>query len=124
MNIKVAIYEDNHSLRETLSYLIMGTDSLELTGAFPDCSTVMENCASTTPDVILMDIDMPGITGIEATAMIKARFPDINILIFTVFEDRDKVFKAMCAGATGYLLKKAGRNTCGLTMGLSLRQRI
>jgi DNA-binding NarL/FixJ family response regulator len=108
LNIKVAIYEDNHSLRETLSYLIMGTDSLELTGAFPDCSTVMENCASTTPDVILMDIDMPGITGIEATAMVKARFPDINILIFTVFEDRDKVFKAMCAGATGYLLKKAG----------------
>jgi DNA-binding NarL/FixJ family response regulator len=107
LSIKVAIYEDNHSLRETLSYLIMGTNTLELSGAYPDCSMVIENCASATPDVIMMDIDMPGISGIEATAMVKARFPEINILIFTVFEDRDKVFKAMCAGATGYLLKKA-----------------
>ncbi len=107
MIIRVAIFEDNEPLRESLSFLIMGSDKLELTGAWPDCSSVIDNCASTRPDVILMDIDMPGISGIEATAMIKSRFPDINILILTIFEDKTKVFDALCAGATGYLLKKS-----------------
>ena len=107
MNIKVAIYEDNDALRESLSFLVMGTETLELTGAYPDCSKVMDNCADSTPDVILMDIDMPGITGIEATAMVKAKFPGINIMILTIFEDASKVFEALCAGATGYMLKKS-----------------
>ncbi len=108
MMIKVAIYEDNDSLRKTLSHLIMGTESMELTGAWPDCSTVIQNCTDKTPDVILMDIDLPGISGIEATALVKHTFPESNILIFTVFEDRNRVFDALCAGATGYLLKKSG----------------
>jgi DNA-binding NarL/FixJ family response regulator len=107
MNIKVSIYEDNDALRESLSYLILGTRTLELTGAYPDCSTVMENCSTAKPDVILMDIDMPGISGIEATALIKALYPEINILILTIFEDKNKVFEALCAGATGYMLKKS-----------------
>ena len=107
MNIKVSIYEDNDALRETLSYLVLGTRTLELTGAYPDCSKVMENCVVAKPDVILMDIDMPGISGIEATAMIKATFPEINIMILTIFEDKNKVFDALCAGATGYMLKKS-----------------
>ncbi|MEI7491818.1 MAG: response regulator transcription factor [Bacteroidota bacterium] len=107
MSIKVAIYEDNDPLRKSLSHLIMGTESMEFYGAWPDCSSILENCSDQTPEVIIMDIDMPGITGIEATAMVKARFPEVNVLIFTVFEDRDKVFNALCAGATGYLLKKA-----------------
>ena len=108
MPVKVAIYEDNDPLRKSLSHLVMGTETMELCGAWPDCSMVMENCTCHKPDVILMDIDMPGINGIEATAMIKSQFPEINIMIFTVFEDRDKVFDALCAGATGYLLKKTG----------------
>jgi DNA-binding NarL/FixJ family response regulator len=107
MPIKVAIYEDNTSLRETLTFLVKGTESLELTGSYPDGSMVLENCRNAKPEVILMDIDMPGISGIEATRMIKAEFPEINILIFTIFEDSDKVFNALCAGATGYLLKKS-----------------
>ena len=107
MNIRVSIYEDNNDLRESLSYLVLGTATLELTGAYPDCSRVMENCIVAKPDVILMDIDMPGISGIEATAMIKAAFPEINILILTIFEDKNKVFEALCAGATGYMLKKS-----------------
>jgi two-component system, NarL family, response regulator LiaR len=106
--VKVSIYEDNDSLRKTLSHLILGTSSLELTGSWPDCSTVIENCRENPPDVILMDIDMPGISGIQATAMVKQNFPDTNVLIFTVFEDREKVFEALCAGATGYLLKRSG----------------
>ena len=107
MSIKVAIYEDNDPLRKSLSHLIMGTESMEFCGAWPDCSSILENCSDQTPEVIVMDIDMPGITGIEATALVKAKYPDVNVLIFTVFEDRDKVFNALCAGATGYLLKKA-----------------
>jgi two-component system, NarL family, response regulator LiaR len=107
MSIKVAVYEDNDALRESLSFLVMGTGTLDLTGAWPDCSTVLENCAEATPDVILMDIDMPGISGIEATALVKAKFPSINIMILTIFEDASKVFDALCAGATGYMLKKS-----------------
>jgi two-component system, NarL family, response regulator LiaR len=107
MPIKVSIYEDNDALRESLSYLVMGTGSLELLGAYPDCSTVIENCTALTPDVILMDIDMPGMNGIEATSLVKSRFPNINIMILTIFENENKVFDALCAGATGYLLKKS-----------------
>jgi two-component system, NarL family, response regulator LiaR len=107
MSIRVSIYEDNDDLRESLSYLVMGTGTFQLMGAYPDCSKVMENCVVAKPDVILMDIDMPGISGIEATAMIKATFPEINIMILTIFEDKNKVFDALCAGATAYMLKKS-----------------
>lgn len=107
MGIKVAVYEDNNALRESLGQLILGEESFELCGIYPDCSAVMENCFALKPDVILMDIDMPGITGIEATAQVKARFPGINIMMLTIYEDKDKVFNALCAGATGYLLKKS-----------------
>lgn len=106
-NIKVAVYEDNDALRETLSYLIMGTGHLELTGAYPNPASVLEHCKNAPPDIILMDIDMPLMTGIEATALVKSCFPDINILILTIFREKDKVFDALCAGATGYLLKKS-----------------
>ena len=107
MSLKVAVYEDNNALRESLSHLIMGTDALELCGSYPDCSSVINNCLANKPDVILMDIDMPGISGIEATAMVKEKFQDINVMMLTVYENRDKVFDALCAGATGYLLKKS-----------------
>ena len=107
MPIKVAIYEDNDSLRKSLSHLIMGTDTMELAGAYADCSTLQENFRDVKPDVVVMDIDMPGMSGIEASALIKAGFPDIQVLIYTVFNDRQKVFEALCAGATGYLLKKS-----------------
>jgi DNA-binding NarL/FixJ family response regulator len=107
MKIKVSVYEDNNALCDGLSHLILGTDSLVLCGAYSDCSSVIENCSTATPDIILMDIDMPGMSGIEATALVKARFPQINIMMLTVYEDRDKVFDALCAGATGYLLKKS-----------------
>ena len=105
--IRVSVYEDNNTLRESLSYLIMGTENMELCGAWSDCSQVIENCTLFKPEVILMDIDMPGISGIQATSMIKSVFPEIHILIFTVFEDETKVFDALCAGASGYLLKKS-----------------
>jgi len=103
----ISIYEDNDALRESLGDLIKATAGLVLCDAYPDCSGIMENCAEKKPDVILMDIDMPGMSGIEATALIKAKYPEINIMMLTVYEDREKVFDALCAGATGYLLKKS-----------------
>jgi DNA-binding NarL/FixJ family response regulator len=106
MPIKVAIYEDNNSLKESLGYLIMGTNNLELCGSYGDCMSVIENTSNQRPDVILMDIDLPQITGIEATIKIKEKFPEINIMMLTVYEEKDKIFEALCAGATGYLLKK------------------
>ena len=85
----------------------MGTETMELSGTYPDCSTLLQNFREAKPDVVVMDIDMPGINGIEATGMIKASFPEIQILIYTVFNDKQKVFEALCAGATGYILKKS-----------------
>lgn len=107
MDIKVAIYEDNDALRETLSHLIKGSGLLTFAGAYPDCRNILENCANDRPDVIVMDIEMPGCSGIEATQIVKDHFPEINVMMLTVFEDRDKIFDALRAGATGYLLKKS-----------------
>jgi len=106
MAIKVSIYEDNNTLRESLTYLIRGTAGFEFCSASPSAVEILEQCEEHQPDIILMDIDMPGITGIEATRLVKNKFPDINVMILTVFEDKEKIFEALCAGATGYLLKK------------------
>ena len=106
MAIKVSIYDDNISLLESLSYLIRGAEGFELCHAYGHAAEVLVHCEQLCPDVIIMDIDMPGISGIEATALVKKAFPEVNIMMFTVFEERDKIFDALCAGATGYLLKK------------------
>ncbi len=107
LDIKVAIYEDNDALRESLSHLIKGSGLLVFAGAYPDCHTILQNCEADMPDVIIMDIDLPGISGIDATLLVKDRYPDINVMMLTVFENRDKIFDALRAGATGYLLKKS-----------------
>ena len=106
MAIKVSIYEDNTALLESLSYLIQGTSDFHLCAAAANPVHIIENCKNECPDVILMDIDMPVMSGIEATLLVKNAFPDVNVMMFTVFEDKDKIFDALCAGATGYLLKK------------------
>lgn len=107
LEIKVAIYEDNEALRESLSFLVKGSGLLRFAGAYPDCRDILENCESEMPDVILMDIEMPYLSGIEATRLVKDKYPDINVMMLTVVEDREKIFDALRAGATGYLLKKA-----------------
>ena len=89
-----------------MSYLIRGAENLELCTAAPNAVHIIDDCRQSCPDVILMDIDMPELTGIEATRLVKAAFPDVNVMMLTVFEDKDKIFDALCAGATGYLLKK------------------
>jgi DNA-binding NarL/FixJ family response regulator len=106
LNIRVSVFDDNFALRESLYFLISGTPGFEVAGIYPDCSQVLEQLRQAPADVVLMDIDMPGVNGIEATALIKKSFHDINVLILTAYDDSDKVFSALQAGATGYLLKK------------------
>jgi len=105
MNLRVAVFEDNHPLREMLFQLINGTPEMSCVGAFPDAANLVRKIEQCTPEVILMDIDMPGISGIEAVSVIKEKFPAIQILMQTVFEDDAKIYASICAGASGYLLK-------------------
>ena len=106
LEIKVAIFEDNKPLRDSLAVLIAGSPGFACTGSFADGRKVLKDVESSEPDVVLMDIDMPGISGIEAVQIIKKQFPHIQILMQTVFDDDDKIFASICAGASGYLLKK------------------
>ena len=106
MEIKVAIFEDNKPLRESLQQLINNAEGMACTGAFPDANKLLRNMQLSNPDVVMMDINMPGLSGIEAVQVIKEKFPQVQILMETVFEDNDKIFAAICAGASGYLLKK------------------
>ena len=106
MEIKVAIFEDNKSLLESLKQLINGADGMTCTGAFADANKLVHNIQLANPDVVMMDINMPGISGIEAVKIIKEKFPNVHILMQTVFDDNDKIFAAICAGASGYMLKK------------------
>ena len=106
MEIKVAIFEDNKSLLESLKQLINGADGMTCTGAFADANKLVHNIQLANPDVVMMDINMPGISGIEAVKVIKEKFPNVYILMQTVFDDNDKIFAAICAGASGYMLKK------------------
>jgi len=105
MNVKVVIFEDRKPVREAISMLVSGTAGLELAGAFPDCSDLQRKIQRSQPDVILMDIEMPGMNGVEAVKVIRNEFPNITVVMQTVFEDDDKVFDAICSGASGYLLK-------------------
>ena len=103
--IKVVIFEDNRSLREGLAAMIGGTPGFECAGAFPNCNNLLKNISQTKPDVVLMDIEMPGINGIEPVSLIKEEYPEIKILMETIFDDDEKIFNSICAGAEGYILK-------------------
>lgn len=106
MPIRVSIYEDNTPLREALEILLKGTEAYCLVGSYGDCTHIEEELPHDRPDVILMDIDMPGRSGIEGSYIVKRLSPATEVLILTVFDEDEKVFEAICAGASGYLLKK------------------
>ena len=106
MPIKVAIFDDNYLLREGLCHLIHASENFICTGAFPDCTDLMHKIRQAEPDIILMDIEMPGMSGLEALKIIKQNYPEIKIIMQTVIEDDEKIFEAVINGASGYLIKK------------------
>ena len=108
--IKVVIFDDNDSLRDSVAMLLQNTPDFTLAGAFAHCLDVIENIKASQPDVVIMDIDMPGMNGIEAVKLIRKNFPTVQILMLTVFDDDEKVFAAIKAGAAGYILKNAEPN--------------
>lgn len=105
MEIKVAIFEDNNNMRDGLYQLINGSNGFTCTGAFPNCDDLVKRIEKSNPDVIVMDIEMPGISGIEGVKLVKENFPEMKILMETIFEDDKKIFDSICAGAEGYILK-------------------
>ena len=104
--INLIIYEDDKDLREGLGQLLSGTGEFSIEGMFSNCDTIAIDMEQLKADILLMDIDMPGINGIEGVRLAKAAKPSVNILMFTVFDDDKKIFEAICAGADGYILKK------------------
>jgi DNA-binding NarL/FixJ family response regulator len=105
MPIRVAIFEDNKLVREAFEAILNGTDGFICAGSFSSADNLLFNIQKTRPDVVLMDIEMTGINGIEATGLIIKNYPAIKVLIQTVFEEEEKIFAAICMGASGYILK-------------------
>ncbi len=105
MSLRIAIFDDNRNIRDSISMLLNTEKEFKVVGSFANVLNNLRDVESCTPDVILMDIEMPGMSGIEAVRSIKSRYPEIQILMQTVFEDDDRVFDSICAGASGYILK-------------------
>jgi len=106
MPVSIVLFEDNDRLRESLAYLLNSDTNYTVTGDFNNCNQAVEIIERLAPDVVLMDIDMPGKTGISGVAMVKQARPETAVIMYTVFEDDERLFQCLCAGANGYLLKK------------------
>jgi len=101
----VTIFEDNDSLRDSFESLIATSGKYIVGGAYNNCLKLTDKLADSKPDVVLMDINMPGMNGIEAVMLMQESHPNIPVIMLTIFEEPDKVFAAICSGASGYLLK-------------------
>lgn len=104
--IKVAVIEDRREIREGLKMLIDGTENYRCTGTFRSMEEALPRIGNGLPDVALVDIGLPGMSGIEGIRLLKDRYPDLLLLMLTVYDDDERIFDALCAGACGYLLKR------------------
>lgn len=105
MPLRIAIFDDNNNIRDSISLLLKTEKDFELVGSFAHVLDCLEDVKVCKPDVVLMDIEMPEMTGIEAVKILKKELPNLLILMQTVFEDDERVFDSICAGASGYILK-------------------
>jgi DNA-binding NarL/FixJ family response regulator len=105
-DIRVAIVEDDRETRECLCVLVNGTPGYACTGAYRTMEEALEKIPHELPDVVLSDIGLPEMSGIEGVRLLKSRYPELLLLMLTVYDDDERIFDAMCAGACGYLLKK------------------
>lgn len=105
MATSLVIYEDNVRLRESLELLLSVDTGFVVIGSFSSCMNVTEQMERLKPQLVIMDIDMPGMTGVEGVRRIKTEFPDIRVVMYTVFDDDNRIFDCICNGADGYLLK-------------------
>jgi DNA-binding NarL/FixJ family response regulator len=104
--LTVGIVEDVRSLRESFGLLIDGTPGFQCTASFRSMEEALDRIAANLPSVLLADIGLPGMSGIEGIRLLKERYPQLTVLMLTVYDDNDRIFDALCAGAVGYLLKK------------------
>jgi DNA-binding NarL/FixJ family response regulator len=104
--IKVVIIEDDRRIREGLGALINGTLGYRCTGAFRSMEDALAHTWNEVPDVALVDIGLPGMSGIKGLPLLREKYPRVALLMLTVYEDDERIFEALCAGASGYLLKK------------------
>jgi DNA-binding NarL/FixJ family response regulator len=104
--IKVAIVEDQREIRDGLAQLINVTPGYRCTGVYASMEEALEKLPKNLPDLLLSDIGLPGIDGIRGVSILKERYPELVILMLTVYDDNERIFDALCAGACGYLLKK------------------
>jgi DNA-binding NarL/FixJ family response regulator len=102
---KIVIFEDNGRLRESLKILLEGVEGYSVVGDYENCLKAAAIIDEHQPEVVIMDIDMPGLDGIEGLRIIKEKSPNTYIVMHTVFEDEERLFKCLCAGANGYILK-------------------
>ena len=105
--IRVIAFDDNKDLRDMFHMLVDAQPDMVCVAVHPDLTQMMRDIDAAKPDVIVMDIQMPGMNGIDGVKAIRTRYPEARIMMQTVFEDEDKVFDAICAGASGYILKTA-----------------
>lgn len=104
--IQVSIVEDRREIREGLAMLINGTEGYKCVGSYRSMEEALDRIGHQLPDVVLLDIGLPGMSGIEGLRILKERYPNMLMLILSVYDDDERIFDAMCAGASGYLLKK------------------
>ena len=105
--VRIAVYDDNKARRESLQAFIQLSSGFEYAGSFKNCAHIMNDIEITRPDIILMDIEMPELDGISGLHLVKEHYPQIKVIMQTAFDDDDKVFAAIQAGAEGYILKNA-----------------
>jgi DNA-binding NarL/FixJ family response regulator len=115
---QLLIFEDNSRLRQSLSLLLNDETVFRVAGSFPNCNNAVNEVEDSNAELVVMDIDMPGIGGVEGVKQIKNKFPDVKVVMHTVFDDDNRIFDSICAGADGYLLK----NTTPLQLIESLKE--